>query len=104
MSAPLRLARGALHLPREVCAHHLGGRETVVLARQGVDLVVLPVHDPAAGGLLLKVRNAAGDRVVDAVELLRAHGLDEGPERLHPFRWDAAGGALIVEGVFAAAP
>ena len=41
------------------------------------DLLILPVRHAAAGGYLLKLRNGAGDRVVNAPDFFREHGLDD---------------------------
>ncbi len=43
-------------------------------------MLVLPVRYAASGGYVLKIRNAAGDRVVDAGDFFRDHGLDDGAE------------------------
>lgn len=109
MTAEVRLARGSLHLPREVYERHLGGRECVVLLRDGPDLLVLPVRGAEAGGLLLKVRNAAGDRVVDAADFLRAQPPGGEPpdlpapdlrELAPAWRWDDERASLRLLGVF----
>jgi hypothetical protein len=46
----------------------------IVLIRDG-ELMVVPVHQASAGGCLLKVRNAAGDRVVQARDVFQDRDL-----------------------------
>lgn len=76
--AHLTLTRGSLHLPREVCERFFPRSPSVaLLAREGRVLLV-PLAPDSAGGLLLKLRNARGDRVVLAQEFLRQNGIEEG--------------------------
>jgi hypothetical protein len=106
MSATLRLRRGRLFIGRADHERHFAGLECVVLLRDGDALLVLPVRHPAAGGYLLKIRNAAGDRVVDAADFFRAHGLedgdggDDGDDRTLPAVWDEARAALVCASAF----
>lgn len=68
---------GSVHLPAALVEAHFAGVEAVVaLVRDGA-LEILPVRHVAAGGCLLKRRNAAGDRVAAAADALRASGLGE---------------------------
>jgi len=53
--------------------------------------------EPMSGGVLLKQRTAAGDRVVDAAEFLRAQGWDDEGEHTCPAEWDSGLGALVIE-------
>lgn len=92
----VRLARGSLHLSQEVYRRHFAGLESALLLRDGPDLLLLPLRDAAAGGLLLKVRNAAGDRVVDAVDFLRGCGVEPSGERHLEWSWDAGRAALLL--------
>ena len=56
---------------------------------------LLPTRGAAAGGLLLKVRNPAGDRAVLIRELLEESGQPVRPGVL-PAAWDDRAGALRV--------
>lgn len=61
---------------------------------------MLPLSGPVAGGLLLKQRNAAGDRVMLATDFLDARGLGRfSAEREFQVRWVAEAGALLIEGL-----
>lgn len=79
-------------LPNDTSA----GSMTVVMLIREDELHILPVHQMAAGGCLLKRRNAAGDRVASAPDVFGANGLEtwcaDGLEAV----WSAEKGALIV--------
>lgn len=75
------------------------GAGAVVVLREDAALCVMPVLHAAAGGSLVKIKNAARDRAIDVRELLRAHG-DE-PSGTRAARWDAARAMLVVAEVFA---
>ncbi len=100
VSPQLRIARGSFYLPRELCDLYLPGIEAIApLCREG-QVYLLPLLGTAAGGLLMKLRNAHGDRVVHALEFLRSINLDaDTPERLVPVRWVSALGGLLLEGI-----
>jgi len=96
----LMLRRGRLYLPAELYERYFAGLESVVLIRRDDDLVVLPVRHAGAGGYLLKRRDAAGERVTDAVDFLRAQGIDEEAERTFGVVWDSAVAGLLIRGFF----
>jgi hypothetical protein len=92
--------RGSIHLARAVHDRYFPGLEAVVLLRRDDDLLILPVRQAAAGGYLLKLRNSAGDRVVDAADFLRANGVDDSRELTLSFAWHAECAGLVASGVF----
>jgi hypothetical protein len=77
-AAPIRFSQGRLYLSRQACDRYLPGISTVILLRDGADLLVLPVSNVVSGGYMLKLRNAAGDRVVDGADFFRDNGLSDG--------------------------
>jgi hypothetical protein len=83
--------QGYLQLPADLARRHFPSDLLVALAR-GRELWLLPTRGPGAGGLLLKQRNAAGDRSVLVAEHLPP-GTAPG-ER--PAFWDERSGALRV--------
>ena len=96
LALEVRIRAGRILLPSELYKRTFGEREgAVVVAREG-RLCLYPVEQ-VAGGLLVKQRNAAGDRVVDACEVLRGHGWDDLGELSCPARWDIGRGALVLE-------
>lgn len=91
---------GTLYLSREVCEAVLPrARSVALLLREGRVLLV-PLQPDSAGGLLLKVRNARGDRVIHAQEFFRQHGyVEDFVERRCALSWDETLSALVVEGL-----
>ena len=75
MSAVISIRQGAVYLSAEVVGTYFSGIDAViVLIRDGV-LMVMPVHQATAGGCLLKLRNASGDRVASARDVFQDQGL-----------------------------
>lgn len=95
------LARGSLLLPQAVYAHYFSGLDGVALLRRGDDLLIMPVRHAAAGGYVLKQRNAAGDRVVCAADFFREQGLDDNCARRAAPVWRDDLAALTLPGLFA---
>ncbi len=91
------LKRSALHLPAALCARHFSGCEGVILQWRAPELLIMPVRHAAAGGYLLKQRNRAGDRVIQAADFFHDHGLDGESERAVVGCWrpDVAALALL---------
>jgi hypothetical protein len=87
-------------LSRDLYVRYFPGLESVVLLRRGDDLVVLPVRHAASGGYLLKRRNGAGDRVVNAPDFFREQGLGEEIERELPVAWSTKIAGLLANGFF----
>jgi hypothetical protein len=96
----ITLRRGGLHFNRHVYESFFSGLDNVVLLRDGADLLVLPVRNQAAGGYVIKLRNAAGDRTVNAADFFRDNGIDDVVEVTLPAQWSAERAALIVATTF----
>ena len=90
--APLEIdynEQGYIVLPAQVAARYFPNDVLVVMVK-GDELWMLPTRGPVAGGLLLKQRNAAGER-----SLLAAPYLPEGTEAGSWLAfWDDRAGAL----------
>jgi len=93
----IQIRRGNLYVDACVYTKYFAGLEGVVLLRRQDKLLILPVRHAAAGGLVLKVRNPQGDRVVHAQEFLREHGLDDQQEWTLPVQWDSRSAALVAD-------
>lgn len=94
------IARGSFYLSRELCDAYFPGTVSVALIERAGAVLIVPLRADSAGGLLLKQRNARGDRVVHAQEFLREHGVAEQFEpRSLPARWDANSAALAIPGL-----
>lgn len=96
----LTIRRGALHLAREVYERYFNGLDNVVLLRDGHDLIVLPVRNPSAGGYVIKLRTAAGDRTVQAADFFRDNGIEDEIEMTLPAHWSDERAALITPHAF----
>lgn len=94
------VAAGNLHLSREACERWLNGIETVALLSRDAQVLIVPLTRESGGGLLLKVRNARGDRVIHAQEFFRTHGFAEdfAAHRV-AMRWDESAAALVLSGL-----
>ena len=86
---------GYLVVPALIARALFPGDALVVLRRDDA-LWLYPTRGPAGGGLLLKQRNAAGDRAVLLTEALRHAGLTDVPAGVWHAEWSAADGALRV--------
>jgi hypothetical protein len=96
----ISIRRGNIHLSRELCHAHLPDVGAVALLARDDTVLIVPLARQSAGGLLLKIRNARGDRVVHAQEFLRARGLPEDfEERQFPVYWIAELKALAILGL-----
>jgi hypothetical protein len=96
----VQVSLGNLYLDRAVCDHYLRGCEAVALIERDGQVLILPLTPQSGGGLLLKIRNARGDRVVHAQEFFRARSLVETTGlRSYGLWWDAERAALVVDGL-----
>lgn len=94
MTAVLSVRDGSVYLPAAVVETYFRGiAAVVVLIRDGM-LMVLPVHQATAGGCLLKLRNAAGDRVAQARDVFQDQGLLDLNLTSLPANWVSEQGAL----------
>lgn len=93
----IAIRRGSIYVEADVYTRYFTGLESIILVRQDEKLLLLPVRHAAAGGLLLKVRNPQGDRVVHAQEFLRDQGIDEHQELTLSVHWDSRSAALVAD-------
>jgi hypothetical protein len=96
----IAVGRGNLYLSREICETYLAGVASVALLERDGDVLIVPLIEQSAGGLLLKQRNARGDRVIHAQEFFRCRDLPEEFElRTLPVHWSRESAALVVAGL-----
>jgi len=102
MSDPLSVTvkRGSLYLAPEVYDRYLPKLDAVILLRRDDDLLILPVRHAASGGYLLKLRSAAGDRVVSAPDFFREQGIEDDQELRLTVTWSAEKAALCAVDAF----
>lgn len=92
------VSAGNVYLSREICDAALPRAGSVALLLRDGRMQILPLQPDSAGGLLLKVRNARGDRVIHAQEFFRQLGfVEDFVERRCRLSWDPALAALVVE-------
>lgn len=94
------IRRGSLHFTQNVYERFFNGLDNVILLRDGRDLLVLPVRNQAAGGYVIKLRTAAGDRAVQAADFFRDHGIDDDVELSLPAAWSDERAGLIIGAAF----
>ncbi|MFN8373062.1 MAG: hydrogenase maturation protease [Anaerolineae bacterium] len=82
---------GYLYIPADIARRYFPEDVLVALVK-GAELWLLPLRGVAAGGLLLKQRNPAGDRAVIIWETLHPRT----PCGMRPAFWDEERGALRV--------
>lgn len=96
----VRIARGSIYLDRDLCELYFPGIEAVALLLREGCVYLMPLRGTAVGGLLLKHRNAHGDRVVHATEFLSQLGIGpDAAEKLVVVQWDSQCMGLRLEGV-----
>ncbi len=93
----VRIANGNLYLKAEIYQRWFEGVQTVVLLGDSQALFVAPITHSPAGGLLMKIRNARGDRVIHASEALIGRGLPSDLEGEFPATWDRSTAALRID-------
>ena len=92
----VRIANGSLYLDADVYDRWFRRVQTVVLLGDANALLMVPVIHTPTGGLLVKIRNARGDRVVHAPEALAGRGLPADLQGNFPARWDEKAAALRI--------
>ncbi|MCC6142081.1 MAG: hydrogenase maturation protease [Nitrospira sp.] len=93
--ARMTVRQGSIFIDASTYARYFLGLECIVLLRQEHTLMLLPVRHAAAGGLLMKVRNAQGDRVIHAQEFFRGQGIDDDREWTGSLQWNEQRAALV---------
>ena len=94
------VSAGNLHLSAEACERYLPGIESIALLSRDAQVLIVPLTRDSCGVLLLKVRNARGDRVIHAQEFFRIHGYaEEFAAHRVAMRWDDSAAALVLTGI-----
>ena len=75
----------------------------MALLARAEQILIMPLTRESGGGLLLKMRNARGDRVVHAQEFFREQGLLENmQERKVSIHWNEESAALVIADLYRA--
>lgn len=102
LSAPeagacLHIRNGNLYLSASLYEKYFPALHSIMLMKRHHTLFILPVMNAGAGGLLLKIRNPQGDRVIHAQEFFRVHGLDEHCHHMVSVSWDEESASLVAQ-------
>lgn len=94
------IARGNIYIPVDTYDAYLKTIEAVALLPHEDGILIFPLIHDSAGGLLLKIRNLNGDRLIHAQEFFRNNNfLEEFEEKKADVRWLSDRAALLVIGV-----
>jgi hydrogenase maturation protease len=93
----VRLTKGKIYLDSPLFEKYFSGHETVALIERDGKFVLLPVFSGAQGGLMIKLINARGDRVVDAVDFFRRFDLDLEQSLACPVSWNSEMAGLVID-------
>ena len=96
-AASVRLARGKIYLESPLFEKYFSGHETVALIEREGKFVLLPVFSGAQGGLMIKLINARGDRLVDAVDFFRRFDLDLENSLDCPVVWNSEMAGMVID-------
>lgn len=97
MSWTIEIRRGSIHVPAEIYDTCFAGLQAVIILIRDEKLLILPVRQMAAGGCLLKLRNARGDRVATAPDVFEENGLADCSVANLAVRWSSEDCALIAD-------
>lgn len=88
------LKDGNLYLDSDLYETYFKSIDAVVLLRRDATFLLMPVQQ-SGGGLLLKIRNAKGDRVVHAAEFFQNHGVNVSKQHVLNVEWNPDYAALV---------
>lgn len=91
----VEVRNASLYLDAQTVDVCMPGASAVAVLRRDEHLLIMPVLQAGGGGLILKVRNARGDRVVHAADFLRDVFADESVTRTLSMWWDEDAAALV---------
>lgn len=96
-SSLIRICNGNIYVSASISERYFSNLHHVVLLERDNRICMLPVHHEGGGGLLLKIRNAQGDRVIHAQDFFREYGFDDGFDHLVPVSWDNTIAGLVID-------
>jgi len=84
----IRLSNGNLYLDSELYETYFNSIQSVALLERESLFLMMPVQQ-AGGGLLLKIKNAKGDRMVHAIEFFQQYGLEAEQDKMIDVTWSS---------------
>ena len=85
----MQIRNGSLYLDSNLYQTYFKGVQSVSLVKRHEKVFVIPVMHPGGGGLLIKILNTRGDRVIHAQGFFRDHGLLEWIDQCCPAQWNS---------------
>jgi hydrogenase maturation protease len=92
----VRITGGSFYLGAELYERYFHGAPSIAITSINGHIALVTLQQRAAGGLLAKVRNARGDRVIHAREFLLEQRVEESAEHELSAEWNADLMALVV--------
>lgn len=94
----VKIARGNIYVPLETYETYLKNIEAVALLPHEKGILLIPLIQQSAGGLILKIKNLRGDRVVNSQEFFRNNNIPENFEETeHDVFWENERHALLIK-------
>lgn len=94
----VKVARGNIYVPLETYETYFKNIESVALLPHEKGILLFPLIQQSAGGLILKIKNLRGDRVVHSQEFFRNNNLEElFDEVFYDVSWETERHALLIE-------
>ena len=93
----ITITRGNIYLSFETYEKYFKNIESIALLPHEKGFLIVPLIQQSAGGLLLKIKNLRGDRVIHAQEFLRNNGYPETFDEIAcQIGWETERHALLV--------
>lgn len=93
----IRIHKGSLYVDASISQRYFQNLQHIALIKRDNQILILPIRHEGGGGLLLKIRNSHGDRVIHAQEFLRGHGLEDLVDYRIPVSWDNTTCGLVFD-------
>ncbi len=90
------IRQGSFYLSAELYEHYFPGVQSNALTSKNGQMALVSLQERGGGGLLVKIRNARGDRVIHAREFLLEQRVGEFEEHELSAEWNADLMALVV--------
>lgn len=93
----IMIARGNIYVPFAAYEKYFKNIEAIALLPHENGILIFPLIQQSAGGLILKVRNLQGDRIIHAQEFFRNNNYVESFEEIIcDVMWNSERHALLV--------
>lgn len=94
----VKIGRGNIYVPLETYETYLKNIESVAILPHEKGILLIPLIQQSAGGLILKIKNLRGDRVVHSQEFFRNNNISESFEETeYEVFWENERHALLIK-------